>query len=405
MAKNPNWELQPESAMMSYGYDSFLSEGAVICPEFHSTTYSFKSAKEAEENFCQQSKESTLVYGRVNHPNAEIFEKRLALWEKAETCVSFSSGMAAIFAVCFEFLKPGDVLLYSEPLYGGTAYLFGEILSKQMDIKTLGFNNSNFKDKLSLPTYTNGKDPSMIFIETPANPTNNLVDIEMCRRLSNFWQPIIVVDNTLLGPVYQHPLKHGADISVYSATKFISGHSDVIAGACVGSHKHLDRLRKLRMYLGSILNPDSASKLLRSLQTLELRMAKQIQNTNSVAQHLSMHSKVEKVYSLSMLDNKNKDFHIYRKQCSAPGAVISFDIKGSKQEAFKFLDSLNLFKLAVSLGSNESLAQHPFTMTHASLPLEDKNRFGITEKMIRLSIGIENERDLTFDINQALDKV
>jgi len=402
MSKKPGRRLSPESAMMHHGYNPFLSEGAVICPEFHSTTYAFKNSRDAENSFCQQAKESTLVYGRVNHPNAQIFEERLALWENAESCVSFSSGMAAIFAVCFEFLKPGSILLYSEPLYGGSSHLFAEVLNEKMGIHTLGFNNLNLKNKLDFVRYTYGKVPWMIFVETPANPTNDLVDIENCRRLSRAWKPIIVVDNTFLGPIYQHPLEHGADISVYSATKFISGHSDVIAGACVGSHQHMDRLRKTRMYLGSILGPDSASKLLRSLQTLELRMDRQIRNAEYITKYLSNHPRVERVYSPSLLTPDNPQFKIYKKQCLAPGAVISFDICGGKREAFRFLDSLKLFKLAVSLGSNESLAQHPFTMTHAGLSLKDRKRFGITEKMIRLSIGVENREDLVQDLAQAL---
>lgn len=402
MSKKPNWKLRPESAMMSHGYDAFLSEGAVICPEFHSTTYAFKSAKDAEKKFCQQTKESTLVYGRVNNPNAQILEERLALWENAESCVSFSSGMAAIFAVCFEFLKHGDMLLYSEPIYGGSHNLFSHILPESMDITALGFNNLNFESQLKRAIVEYHKIPKMIFIETPANPTNGLIDMSMCKKITRILNPLIVVDNTFLGPIYQHPLEHGADISVYSATKFISGHSDVIAGACAGSNEYMDRLRKIRMYLGSILGPDSASRLLRSLQTLELRMDKQVKNSEFITNYLNQHPKVRKVYSLSLLTSDDLGFDIYKKQCLAPGAVISFDIKGGKNEAFRFLDSLSLFKLAVSLGSNESLAQHPFTMTHAGLPTQDKEKFGITESMIRLSIGIEHKEDLMQDLDQAL---
>lgn len=388
--------------MMNYGYDSALSEGAAICPEFHSTTYAFKNSKSAEENFSHQTQESTLIYSRLNHPNSQIFEERLALWEDAESCVSFSSGMAAIFALCFEFLKPGDVLLYSEPIYGGTASLFSHILPANLGVTTVGFNKLNLEYHLNRSIKEYGKIPRMVFIETPANPTNGLVDIATCRKLTRIFGTIIAVDNTFLGPIYQHPLKHGADISVYSATKYISGHSDVIAGACVGSKHHIDRLRKLRMYVGSMLSPDAASRLMRSLQTLDLRMARQIQNAEHIAEYLNGHPKVERVYFLSLLKEGDSDFNIYRKQCLAPGAVVSFDIKGNKGTAFNFLDALKLFKLAVSLGSNESLAQHPYTMTHAGVPAAEKKIFGITEKMIRLSIGIENPEDIVKDLDQAL---
>lgn len=402
MSQKPDWKLRPGSAMMSHGYDSALSEGAAICPEFHSTTYTFRDSQAAEDNFKHQTQESTLIYGRLNHPNAQIFEERLALWEEAESCVSFSSGMAAIFAVCFEFLRPGELLLYSEPIYGGTSSLFTHILPDNMHVDILGFNNLNFESQLHLAIKEYHKIPKLIFIETPANPTNGLIDIEMCKKMTSILEIPIVVDNTFLGPIYQHPLKHGADLSVYSATKYINGHSDVIAGACVGSKKYMDRLRKLRMYAGSMLSPDAASRLMRSLQTLELRMAKQTQNAECVANHLNIHPKVEKVYFLSLLKAGDPGFSVYNKQCSGPGAVVSFDIRGNKQTACKFLDSLKMFKLAVSLGSNESLAQHPYIMTHSGVPVEEKARFGITEKMIRLSIGIENKEDLIRDLGQAL---
>lgn len=404
MAKKPSWKLHPASAMMSHGYNPFQSEGSVVCPEFHSTTYAFKTAEEGAECFSHPCRDSTLIYGRFNSPNIQIFEERLALWEQAEACASFSSGMSAIFTLGFEFLKAGDVVLCSEPLYGGSTKLFEQIFPQKLGIKYVGFKNSNFKEKLR-EIIKSGEKPAMVFIESPANPTNDLVDIAMCRKLTKKYGSLIVVDNTFLGPIFQHPLKLGADISMYSATKYIGGHSDVLAGACVGSHKYIDALKQARSTLGCVLSPDSASRLLRSLQTLELRMNKEMENACIIAKELNAHPKISKVYFLDLLGlggANNTDYQIYLKQCLAPGSVISFDIKGGQKSAYKFLNSLRLFKLAVSLGSTESLAQHPYSMTHAGVPAEHKLAMGITQNMIRLSIGIEHHDDLIRDLEQAL---
>ncbi len=411
MSKTPDWKLAPESAMMSYGYDHGLSEGAVVCPEFHTSTFAFKTAEDGEDCFTHPAQASTLIYGRLNHPNAQIFEERLALWEDAEASVSFNSGMSAIFTLCLEFLNHGDILLYSEPLYGGTDYVFKHLLPAKLGILAVGFHQETFKEKVAwIVKHHPEKKLGMIFIETPANPTNGLVDIEFCAKMaaeftkSGAEKPLVVVDNTFLGPIFQKPLQWGADISVYSATKFLGGHSDVVAGACVGSHAHMERLRKLRIYMGTTLGPDAASRLLRSLQTLELRMTRQMSTANQVIAYLQAHPQVEKLYTLALLKETDPQYQIYQKQCTAPGSVFSFDIHGGKQAAFLFLNALTLFKLAVSLGSTESLAQHPYTMTHAGVHPDEKQQMGITQSMIRLSIGVESPKDLIADLAQAFDK-
>ncbi|OFZ53500.1 MAG: hypothetical protein A3D92_18705 [Bacteroidetes bacterium RIFCSPHIGHO2_02_FULL_44_7] len=409
MSTKAGWKLRPETAMMSLGHDRFLSEGAVVMPIYKTTTYAVESFDDGEERFSHPAQDSTLLYSRINNPNCQVFEERLAYCEGGEACASFASGMAAIFALCFEFLKPGDVLMFSELLYGGTASLFNALLPEKMGIKTVGFNNENFQEKLKQVALSH-KIPKLIFIETPGNPTNVMIDIEMCRRLTSKYllpglQPIIVVDNTFLGPIFQYPLKLGADISVYSATKYIGGHSDVVAGACVGSREHMNRLKRARMNLGSILNPESAYMCARGLQTLSERMTKQIDNACIMAEYLANHPKVEKVYHPSVLKVTDSDYAIYKRQCLAPGAIVSFDIKGGTKSSKKFLDSLKIFVQAVSLGSVESLAQHPHTMTHRGVSDEDKNRLGITDKMIRLAIGKEHPDDLVKDLEQSLSDV
>ncbi|MCL4116975.1 UNVERIFIED_CONTAM: hypothetical protein GTU68_020142 [Idotea baltica] len=247
----------------------------------------------------------------------------------------------------------------------------------------------------------------MIFIETPANPTNAIVDIEsyknICKQFSTHEKEVLLtVDNTYMGPLWQHPFKFGADIVLYSATKYIGGHSDLIAGAVLANMDLMVRVKTLRTFLGNMLSPNTAWLLLRSLETLKVRMDQQTKNAQQIAVFLDNHPKVEKVHYLGLLKEGTKEHHIYNKQCEAPGAMISFNIKGGEKEAFKFMNTLKLFKIAVSLGSTESLVQHPITMTHAGVDPEHRKRMGITDKLLRLSIGVENYEDLISDIQQAL---
>ena len=215
----------------------------------------------------------------------------------------------------------------------------------------------------------------------------------------------LAVDNTYMGPLWQHPLKHGADLVLYSATKYIGGHSDVIAGACLGSKALIKRVKGLRTFLGSMAGPNTGWLLLRSLETLKARMDIQAFNANKVAAFLTGHPRVEKVYFPGNLTEKDGEQYVIKnKQCLTNGGMISFDVKGGEKEAFRFLNALKLIKLAVSLGSTESLAEHPATMTHSDVDAELKKEFSITEKMIRLSIGVENYEDIIFDLNQALEK-
>jgi methionine-gamma-lyase len=236
------------------------------------------------------------------------------------------------------------------------------------------------------------------------------VDIEFCVQLAQRYAPNgrkvpVAVDNTFLGPLWQHPLKHGADLVLYSATKYIGGHSDVIAGACLGSKEMLTPVKMLRTFLGTMAGPWTGWLLLRSLETLKLRMTCQMKNARYVADFLADHPKVQRVYYLGHLSEEDPQYAIYRKQCLAPGGMISFEIVGGEREAFRFLNALKLIKLAVSLGGTESLAEHPATMTHADMCPEHRQAFGITESLIRLSIGVEHPEDLILDLKQALDAV
>lgn len=413
-----NHQLHPETLMLNYGYDPELSEGAVKPPVFLTSTFVFRSAEEGRDFFDfasgrREPPEGTaagLVYSRFNHPNSEIVEDRLAVYERTESCALFSSGMSAIATTLLAFVKPGDCVLHSQPLYGGTEVLLAKTLLN------MGIGATGFSDGTSETAVRAAADEAMkkgrvsvILIETPANPTNTLVDIAMMRRIAGEigkkqdHTPIIACDNTLLGPVFQRPIEHGADISLYSLTKYVGGHSDLIAGAALGSKAVMKQVKALRGAIGTQLDPHSCWMLGRSLETLSIRMEKANDNARSVADFLQAHPKVETIHYLPYHDPASPLGRTFTTQCTGAGSTFSFDIRGGQPASFKFLNALQIFKLAVSLGGTESLASHPATMTHSGVPVEVRQRIGVLESTLRLSIGIEHPDDLIADLAQALE--
>lgn len=412
-------KFNPESLMMTYGYKPELSEGAIKCPIFQTSTFVFKTAEEGKAFFeiayglreKEPKEELGLIYSRINNPNLEILENRLCLWDKADDCAVFESGMSAISTVLLEFLKPGDLLVYTNPLYGGTDHFINHFLPK-IGVHTLGIQPNQSISEIKSLIEASGKSENlaMIFLETPGNPTNDLVDIEAIANLAKHFSTedkkvLTAVDNTYMGPLWQHPLEFGADLILYSATKYIGGHSDLIAGAVLGNQELISRLKVLRTFLGNMISPNTAWLLLRSLETLKVRMTQQTLNAQEVAVFLNSHSKIESVNYLGLLDEDSEQYKIYKKQCSSPGAMITLSIKGGEKQAFQFLNNLKLMKLAVSLGGTESLVQHPKTMTHAGVDPEQQKRMNLTDKTVRLSIGVEDAKDLIWDLNQALESV
>lgn len=409
----------PESLMMSHGYDPRLSEGAVKPPIFQSSTFVFSSAEAGRDYFAlayglrqpYPGEEPGLIYSRLNNPDLEILEDRLTLWDGAEACAVFESGMAAITTMLLEFLSPGDVLIHSEPIYGGSDHFINHVLPR-FGVIPLGFAAGASREEMEA-VFAEGASRGrvgMIYLETPANPTNALVDIALCAELaaahaSGDARPLVAVDNTFLGPVFQHPIKLGADLVLYSATKYIGGHSDLIAGACLGSRALMQRVRAMRTFMGTMASPWTGWLLLRSLETLKMRMTAQMKNARYVADFLADHPKVERVYYLGHITEDHPQFELYRRQCLAPGAMISFDLVGGQPEAFRFLNALEMVKLAVSLGGTESLAEHPATMTHSDIPPEAQARMGMSAKMVRLSVGVEHPEDIIADLEQALAQV
>ena len=408
--------LKPESLMMSYGYDPKLSEGAVKCPIFQTSTFVFETA-EAGKAFFELAyglreqgpgEEMGLIYSRLNNPDLEILEDRLTLWDEAESAAVFESGMAAIATSLLAYVRPGDVVVHSNPLYGGTEYFLEHVLPAfQVTPVCFRAGSPLAAVEEDLSRRIGSRRVSVILIETPANPTNELVDIgdvvRFARTLaSQEHRPVVMVDNTFLGPLWQHPLKHGADLVLYSATKFIGGHSDVIAGAALGSREVMAPVRQLRTFMGTMAGPWTGWLLLRSLETLKMRMTAQMKNARYVADFLEDHPKVSAVHYLGHIAEDHPMYRTYQQQCLAPGSLVSFEIEGGEPAAFRFLNALKLIKLAVSLGGTESLAEHPATMTHADVPADEQRTMGITAGLVRLSVGVEHYEDLLADLDQAL---
>ncbi|MGL4241012.1 MAG: cystathionine gamma-synthase family protein [Beijerinckiaceae bacterium] len=418
-----NHMLHPETMMLGYGYDPMLSEGAVKPPVFLTSTFLFKSAEAGEEFFHvvagrkppPKGEAAGLVYSRFNHPNSEIVEDRLAVFEGAEAGLVFGSGMAAIATTILAYARPGDVILHSQPLYGGTETLIAKTLAP-FGMGAVGFPDGlagapirkAARAALAAARKSRGR-VSVIMIETPSNPLNTLVDVALVRSISEEIaekqggvRPIIVCDNTLLGPVFQRPLNQGADVSVYSLTKYVGGHSDLIAGAALGSAETIRPIKALRSAIGTQLDPHSCWMLGRSLETLALRMERAADNARKVAKFLRAHPAVTKVHDLTALPPRSAAARVHAAQATGPGSTFSFDVKGGKRAAFRVLDGLSVFKLAVSLGGTESLASHPATTTHSGVPVEVRDQLGVSDATIRVSIGIENADDLIADLTQAL---
>jgi len=408
-------ELHPESLMMTYGFRPEWSEGAASPPIFQTSTFVFPSAAVGARCFeiaygiaePLADEHPDLIYSRLNNPNLEIAEDRLALWDGADTAALFGSGMAAITTTLWAHLRPGDVIAASSPVYGGTHHFIESVLT-DFGITPVRFDHHAGFDEIVAAIDAAGGRLGMVFVETPANPTNDLIDLEMCAQLAARYSTPdrkvpLVVDNTFLGPLFQKPLQLGADLVVYSATKYLGGHGDLIAGAVLGSHPMVDPVRAMRTFTGNMVSPFTAWLLTRSMTTLSLRMERQAASAAKVADFLRDHPKVRTVNYLGHLQPGDPRHDLFKRQCLGAGGMISFEVDGGMDEAYRFLDALHLFKLAVSLGSVDSLAEHPCTMTHCEAGLEANAKIGITESLVRVSIGVEHPDDLIADLGQALE--
>jgi len=411
--------LAPETLMMGFGFDPMLSEGSLKPPLFQTSTFVFPSAQAGKDFFATMQgrrklgpdEEPGLVYSRFNNPNLEVLEDRLALWDEAEASLAFASGMAAISTCLWAYLRPGDVVLQSQPIYGGTETLIHSILP-EFGVRQVGFEVEGgvaAMREAARVAQSAGR-VAALYIETPANPTNGLVDIAEARRLSESLatqgrRPPVIVDNTMLGPIYCTPLAHGADLVVTSLTKYVGGHSDLIGGGASGAREMLAPVRRMRSTLGTMCDPHTAWLLLRSLETLKLRMTASAAGARQVAQFLREHPKIDNVWFLDFLPAGHPDRALHERQDKSAGSTFSFEVKGGERAAFALLDRLEVIKLAVSLGGTETLASHPASTTHSGMPPETLKRFSITPALIRISIGVEEPQDLIADLRQALAAV
>jgi methionine-gamma-lyase len=411
-------KLKPSTLMMGHGFDPALSEGSLKPPIFLTSTFVFENAAAGKRHFegitgKRPGGAEGLVYSRFNGPNQEILEDRLGLWEDAEDALSFSSGMSAIATLLLAFVQPGDVVVHSGPLYAATETLIGRILGR-FGVKWLDFPAGATEEEIAETVErakAMGRVP-LIYLESPANPTNALVDVQAVARVRDAAfgegeRPPIAIDNTFLGPLWQQPLRHGADLSVYSLTKYAGGHSDLVAGGITGSKELINTIRMMRNTIGTITDPNTAWMLLRSLETLELRMTRAGENAEKVCAFLRDHPKVESVGYLGFLEGGDdaRQADIYRRHCTGAGSTFSLYLKGGEAESFAFLDALEIAHLAVSLGGTETLASAPAAMTHLSVPDARKQALGITDNLVRISIGVEDADDLIADFDQALGAV
>jgi methionine-gamma-lyase len=408
-----NRRLSPETLMMGHGFDPALSEGSLKPPIFLTSTFVFENAAAGKRFFegvtgKRPGGAEGLVYSRFNGPNQEILEDRLGVWEDADDALVFSSGMSAIATVMLALVKPGDVIVHSAPLYAATETLIGRILGR-FGVHWIDFPAGATREEIDAAmakAKTMGH-VALVYLESPANPTNALVDVEAVSASRNAAfaaddLPPIVIDNTFLGPLWAKPLRQGADLVLYSLTKYAGGHSDLVAGGAVGAKAMINPIRMMRNTIGTITDPHSAWMLLRSLETLELRMSRAGENAAKVCAFLREQPQVESVGYLGFLEPGTRQRDIYDRHCSGAGSTFSLYLKGGERESFAFLDALKIAKLAVSLGGTETLASAPAAMTHLSVPQERKDALGISDNLVRISVGVENAEDLIADFAQAL---
>ncbi len=402
--------LRPPTEVLTRGFDPALSVGSARPAVFRSSTYVFPSPEAAEYAFDvvsgrkqpREGERPDLIYARFNHPNAEILEDQIVPLELgAKSALVFNSGMAAITTTFMTFSRPGSTIVYTVPVYGGTAHLIRDIL------EPFGWHGVAVQAGHSAAldqAIRSAKDLAIVFIETPANPTLTMTDIRRAAAAAAEHpdKPLVVVDNTLLGPIFQHPILLGADLVLYSATKYLSGFSDMIAGAVLGKDPALmKQLFGRRGLFGNILPPDECWMLDGRLPTVALRMNRQSKNAQRIAERLVRHPLVHRVFYPTLFDDAEQ-IRIRLAQCEYPGALFSLEL-GSKEAAFNFLRNMRIAHNAVSLGGVETLACHPKSTTHSGLSAPELEASGVTDGLVRVAVGVEDWRDLLADFERALE--
>lgn len=386
--------LHKDTLVIHEGYDDSKHHGSLAVPLYQTSTYSFENAIQGEKRFAGE--EAGNIYSRLGSPTVSVLEDRIAALENGAAALAFGSGMAAVSSILVHLTKTGDHIICSRGIYGCTFGLLG-ILQEKYNIthNLISMTTEEEIEKAIRP------ETVCIYVETPINPTMELVDLQMVCNVARKHGLVVVVDNTFTSPYLQNPIDNGADFVLHSATKYINGHGDVIAGLLVG--KDADEMQKLKMSVqkdyGAIMSPFDAWLLIRGLKTLPVRMERHTANAEKILDYLKDQQLVEDIYY--PFDAGNPQFDIAKRQMKAGGGLISFTVKGGKESAQSFIDSLSLIKIAVSLGDAETLIQHPATMTHSGVPEADRLQMGITDSLLRLSVGLEHADDLIADLDSA----
>jgi cystathionine gamma-synthase/methionine-gamma-lyase len=419
MAKDNIKGLRPETLAVAFGYDPEMGMGSVKPPIFMTSTFVYPSAQHAKnvhEAYFDGTGplvgETNHIYSRLGHPGLDFLEKRLAAIDGAEEAVAYSSGMAAHSSIALAYVRPGDSVLHGRPIYGGVDMLYNSIMPQFGSHVAAYTDGTDENDVRKAADEAMAKGPlKLIIAETPANPTAAVVDLDLMVRIADEvgakqgHRPLVVVDNTLLGPFAQRPIEHGVDLCMTSLTKYCGGHSDLLAGGVSGRKELIDYLRMQRTTWGNHLDPYTSWLVLRSLESVAVRTERAMQNARGVAEFLRDHPKVAGVTYLGFLEPGTVRRAVYDRQCKAAGSTFSFHLHGGEAEAFRMLDQLKLLKLAVSLGGSETLICHSASTTHYAVAPAQRLAGGITDGTIRLSVGLEHVDDLIGDLRQALEAV
>ncbi|WP_335871287.1 methionine gamma-lyase [Bacillus sp. 2205SS5-2] len=386
-----------ETNVIHHGYSSNEHSDSLAPPLYQTSTFTFGSAEQGERRFAGE--EEGFIYSRLANPTVRMLEERMALLEKGEKALAFSSGMAAVSAVLIGLTKASDHIVCSQGVYGCTFGLL-QMMKNKYDI-THDFSSMSSREDIESVIRSN---TACIYVETPINPTMKLIDLSLIVEIARERGIPVIVDNTFCSPYLQNPIELGCDLVVHSATKYIGGHGDVIAGIVVGAEDILSKIQgTTQKDIGGIISPFDAWLLLRGLKTLPIRMDRHCENAEKIASFLTSHPLVEKVYYPG--DTDSPDYSILKKQMRGAGGLISFELKGDKCTAQQFMNSLSLIKIAVSLGDAETLIQHPASMTHAVVPIEEREKMGISERLLRLSVGLEGWEDIVEDLRLGFSKL
>ena len=419
MSIDPPTGFRPETLAVAFGYDPRTASGSAKPPIYMTSTFVYPSAQHAKhvhEAFFDGTGplagEAQHIYSRLGHPGLDILETRLAAIDGAEAAVAYSSGMAAHSSIALAFMRPGDSALHGRPIYGGVDMLYNSIMPQYGCHAAAYLDGTDEAGVRAAADQAMAQGPlKLIIAETPANPTAAIVDLELMVRLADEigerqgHRPLVVVDNTLLGPFAQRPIELGVDLCMTSLTKYCGGHSDLLAGGISGKRELVDLLKAMRTTWGNHLDPYTAWLVTRSLESVHVRTERAMSNARSVAEFLRDHPKVAGVTYLGFLPEGSRQRAVYDRQCKAAGSTFSFHLHGGEAEAFRMLDRLRLLKLAVSLGGSESLICHSASTTHYALTPAQRLDGGISEGTMRLSVGLEHVDDLIADLAQALEAV